>query len=105
MADKKQRLLDVWLVETNAVYRGVPFAVVTDWLQQGRLIAEDCVRLAGSQKWHDIRKVPALTPYLPRAEPHRADDAAEALEPVELGLEAGRTVEEEDEDVDMIPLI
>jgi biopolymer transport protein ExbD len=105
MTTAKQRLLDIWLVESNTVYRGVPFVVVTDWLQQGRLLAEDCVRLAGSKKWHDIRAVPALAPYLPKAEPHQAQDTAEALEPVELGLEAGRLIEEEDEDVDMIPLI
>ena len=39
MADKK-RLLDVWIVGINMVYREVPFAVVTDWLQQGRLLVD-----------------------------------------------------------------
>jgi hypothetical protein len=43
MADKK-RLLDIWILEINKVYRDVPFAVVTDWLQQGRLLPEDKVR-------------------------------------------------------------
>lgn len=105
MADAKQRLLDVWILEMNTVYREVPFVVVTDWLQQGRLLREDCVRLAGSKKWHAISAVPALGPYLPRVEPQRAEDRAEALEPVELGLDWRRPSEEEDEDVDMIPLI
>jgi biopolymer transport protein ExbD len=104
-ADGKQRLLDVWILEINTVYREVPFVVVTDWLQQGRLLREDCVRRAGSKQWHAIDKVPALGPYLPRAEPQRAEDRAEALEPVELGLDWRRPGEEEDEDVDMIPLI
>src|SRR5882672_7971129 len=105
MSDGKQRLLDVWILEINTVYRQVPFAVVTDWLQQGRLLADDCVRLAGSKKWHAIKAVPALGPYLPRVEPQRAEDQAEALEPVELGLDWHRPGEEEDDDVDMIPLI
>lgn len=105
MADGKQRLLDVWIQEMNTVYREVPFVVVTDWLQQGRLLREDCVRLAGSKKWHTIAAVPALSPYVPRAEPQRAEDRAEALEAVELGLDWRRPGEEEDEDVDMIPLI
>jgi hypothetical protein len=105
MADGKTRMLDVWIREMNTVYREVPFVVVTDWLQQGRLLRVDCVRLAGSKKWHEIHTVPALSPYLPRVEPQRAEDRAEALEPVELGLEWRRPGEEEDEDVDMIPLI
>jgi biopolymer transport protein ExbD len=105
MADGRQRQLDVWILEINTVYREVPFVVVTDWLQQGRLLPVDCVRLTGSKKWHAIGTVPAFGPYLPRIEPQRAEDRAEALEPVELGLEAHSHRDEEDEDVDMIPLI
>jgi hypothetical protein len=104
MADKK-RLLDVWIVEINQVYREVPFSVVTDWLQQGRLLAEDRVRLAGGTQWHVVDKVPGLVPFLPKAEPLAAEDRAEALEPVDLGFAPTRRVEDEDEDVDMIPLI
>ena len=62
----KDRSLDVWLLDLKKVYTGVPFTVVTDWLQQGRLLPSDCVRLAGKEKWHAIDKVPALTPYLPK---------------------------------------
>jgi biopolymer transport protein ExbD len=101
----QERILDVWLVDLNEVYSAVPFTVVADWLQQGRLLAEDRVRLAGNQKWHTISAVPAFAPYLPRPEPLAAEDQAEAMEPVELGLDFRRTHEEEDEDVDMIPLI
>jgi biopolymer transport protein ExbD len=104
MADNK-RLLDVWIVELNRVYREVPFAVVTDWLQQGRLLREDKVRLAGGKTWHLLSKVPAFAPFLPRAEPLVVEDQAEALEPVDLGFVPTRRIEEEDEDVDMIPLI
>lgn len=104
MADK-QRLVDVWIVEINKVYRDVPFVVVTDWVQQGRLLAEDKVRLAGAKTWHPLHKVPALVPFLPRVEPLAVEDKAEALEPVDLGFVPTRRIEEEDEDVDMIPLI
>jgi biopolymer transport protein ExbD len=104
MADQ-QRVLDVWLLDMNEVYSAVPFNVVADWLQQGRLLGEDRVRIAGNKKWHDIADVPAFAPYLPRPEPTEAEDQAEALEPVELGLDFQRVHEEEDEDVDMIPLI
>ncbi len=83
----------------------MPFTVVADWLQQGRLLAEDRVRLAGNKKWHTFATVPAFAPYLPKEEPLQVQDEAEALEPVDLGLDWRRPQEEDDEDVDMIPLI
>jgi biopolymer transport protein ExbD len=42
---------------------------------------------------------------LPKAEPFRADDQAEALEAVHLDFAYKRPADDEDEDVDMIPLI
>lgn len=99
------KLLDVWIVDGNTVYREVPFTVVTDWLQQGRLLAEDQVRAAGGKKWHKLEDVAAFRPYLPHPEPLETPDQAEALQPVDLGLEPSRRREDEDEDVDMIPLI
>jgi len=104
MAQKK-RLLDVWIVDGNTVYRDVPFTVMTDWLQEGRLLPDDRARLSGTSAWHQIGKVPAFTPYLPKIEPHRAEDRAEALEPVEMGFDWKNPAEADDEDVDMIPLI
>jgi biopolymer transport protein ExbD len=103
---EKRRELDVWILQANTVYRKVPYTVVTDWLQEGRLLAEDKVRAAGGDKWHLIGKVPALVAFLPRAEPFRVEDKAEALEPVEVGFDwkKGHGADEE-EDVDMIPLI
>ena len=99
------RLLDVWIVDLNKVYTGVPFTVVTDWLQQGRLLPTHRVRLAGKEKWHLVEAVPALTPYLPTPQPLATEDRAEALEPIDLGLESPKLHEAEDDDVDMIPLI
>src|SRR5688572_7837456 len=100
-----QRLLDVWVLDPNTVYKDVPFTVVADWLQQGRLLPEDRVRLAGGAKWLPLIEVSAFAPYIPGAEPLAADDAAEALEPVDMGLDWGKSHEEDDDDVDMIPLI
>ena len=42
---QKRRFLDVWIVESNTVYQEVPFEVVTDWVQQGRLLADDQVKI------------------------------------------------------------
>jgi biopolymer transport protein ExbD len=100
-----QRLLDVWLLDGNTVYKAVPFTVIADWLQQGRLLPEDRVRIAGGNKWLPITEVGAFEPYLPRPEPMEAEDTAEALEPVDLGLEFAAKKADEEDDVDMIPLI
>src|SRR5262249_15176299 len=100
-----QRILDVWIVDLKKVYTGVPFTVVTDWLQEGRLLPADRVRLTGKEKWHPVDKVPALTPYLPKPQPRAVEDRAEAAAPAELGFPSPKLVEGEDEDVDMIPLI
>jgi biopolymer transport protein ExbD len=100
-----ERLLDVWIVDLKKVYTSVPFTVVTDWLQQGRLLASDRVRLAGKEKWHPIENVPALVPYVPKKQPLEIDDSAEAMAQIDLGLESPKLHEEEDDDVDMIPLI
>ena len=50
MAAKK--LLDVWIIETDSVYKGVPYTVIVDWLLEGRLLEDDQVRLQGTEKWH-----------------------------------------------------
>jgi biopolymer transport protein ExbD len=102
---EKRRFLDVWIVETNTVYKEVPFAVVADWVQQGRLLEDDMIKPSGTKDWFKLGSSPELTPYLPRPEPHRPADEAEALEPVMLDFTYKRPHEEEDDDVDMIPLI
>jgi biopolymer transport protein ExbD len=103
---EKTRELDLWILQTNTVYRKVPYTVVTDWIQEGRLLAEDKVRPAGTEKWYELSKVPALAAFLPRAEEFRIEDRAEALEPVEVAFHWGKGKgEDEEQDVDMIPLI
>jgi biopolymer transport protein ExbD len=103
---EKRRELDVWIVQSNTVYRKVPYTVVADWIQEGRLLGEDRVRAAGGDKWHVIARVPALAAFLPRPEAFPIEDKAEALEPVASAFDwhQGHAADEE-EDVDMIPLI
>ncbi len=104
MADKR-RFLDVWIIESNTVYREVPFTVVADWVQQGRLLEDDRLRPSGTAEWLRVGGSPEFSPYLPRSEPDRVDDQAEALEPVELDFRWKKPHPDEDDDVDMIPLI
>jgi biopolymer transport protein ExbD len=104
MADKRQ-FIDVWIIETNTVYREVPYNVVCDWVQQGRLLEDDRVRPSGTREWLRLGGVAGFAAFLPRPEPLRADDQAEALEPVQTEFSWKRRSEEEEGDVDLIPLI
>ncbi len=81
---EKRRFIDVWIVETNTVYREVPYDVVADWVQQGRLLEDDRLRQSGTNEWTPLGSMPAFTAYLPKAEPFRAEDQAEALEQVQI---------------------
>ncbi len=105
MAEPKKFQFDVWLTHANTVYRGVPYEVVTDWIQQGRLLEDDRIRPVATEEWFVLAKVPAFSGYLPKHEPLRTDQQAEALEPVESGFAWGHKGEDEDVDPDMIPLI
>ncbi len=102
---EKRRFLDAWILETNTVYREVPYNIVTDWLQQGRLLADDKLRPSGTAEWLRVGDSPSFAAYLPRSEPFRADDQAEAFEPVEMDLTWRHRHDDDDDDVDMIPLI
>jgi biopolymer transport protein ExbD len=102
---EKRRFLDVWIIESNTVYREVPFTVVVDWVQQGRLLEDDMLRPSGTAEWFKVGDSPSFAPYLPKAEPYRAEDQAEALEPVQVDFTWKRPHDDDDEDVDMIPLI
>jgi biopolymer transport protein ExbD len=102
---KSKRYYDIWIIETNTVYREVPYEVVTDWLQQGRLLGSDKARPAGASDWFELAQLPEIAAYAPRREEHRAEDVAEALEPVELEMNWKRSPGDDDQDVDMIPLI
>jgi biopolymer transport protein ExbD len=100
-----RKFLDVWIIETNTVYQEVPFTVVADWVQQGRLLEDDKVKPSGTAEWFRVGGMPSFHAYLPRAEPFRVEDKAEALEPVHLDFAWKRRPGDDEEDVDMIPLI
>jgi biopolymer transport protein ExbD len=101
----KVKNLDVWLTDGNVVYKEVPFTVVIDWIQQGRLLEEDQVKPAGTEKWFKIASSKALAAYLPKPEPFASEDQAEALEPVDVDFSYKKPHEEGEDDPDMIPLI
>jgi biopolymer transport protein ExbD len=102
----KTKGYDVWLTATNRVYRAVPYDVVADWLQQGRIVGDDRVRPEGGGNWDLISASPLFATYLPRPAPQpTAEDRAEALEPVGFDIPSSRRPLDEDDDVDMIPLI
>lgn len=102
---EKRRFLDVWLVEANTVYREVPYSVVTDWIQQSRLLADDMLRPSGTRDWFKVGGNPEFAAFLPKAQPFQIEDQAEVLEPVEMEVGWKRTADDEDDDPDMIPLI
>jgi biopolymer transport protein ExbD len=118
----KGETFDVWILQTNSVYRGVPFTVVADWAQQGRLLEDDQVRPTGTAGWLPIADHSTLRAYLPPPAPYKVqglpeekaakdgaakvEDVAKALEPIQLDIPWKRHGDSaEDDDVDMIPLI
>jgi biopolymer transport protein ExbD len=105
MSDQPKRFFDLWFVEANNVIKEVPFHVVTDWLQQGRATGDDRVKPSGTADWVPFGSVVAFQPYLLQLVPIRAEDPAEAMDPVEMDFDWKRHETEEDDDVDMIPLI
>ena len=69
MANKPPKAFDVWFVAANTVYKGVPYHVVADWAQEGRLRPTDMVRPAGTNMaWATVAEH-----ELPRRLPAAAD--------------------------------
>ena len=119
MAAKPPKAFDVWFVAANTVYKAVPYNVVAEWTLGGRLGAADMVRPSGTQApWAKVGTHALLTDYLPRLTATAAPTPAvgEALipavaiseTPVELPdpeLPPSVSRFEDDDEVDMIPLI
>src|SRR4051812_9372659 len=101
---EKRRFFDLWIVDSNTVYKEVPYTVVIDWLQQGRLLEDDKIKPSGTAEWHRLGGYHDFVPFLPRPDPLTAEDEAEALEPVVMDFQWKKHHDEEDNDVDMIPL-
>ncbi len=110
MSDRP-RNFDVWFQAANTVYKKVPFQVVAEWTQGGRLAPTDQLRPAGTeQPWKPLAEFELLADYVPRPSPLPVaeDDGSPAPVPadeVEVGVVRRRRREEEDDDPDMIPLI
>ena len=120
---KAPKAFDVWFVSANTVYKAVPYNVVADWAQQGRLAATDMVRPAGaSVAWVKVEEHEFLSDYLPRPVEARAVPAAAADEAVPAEVVRGgepaphaelpdpeppprKRADDADDEVDMIPLI
>ena len=113
---------DVFLVVADTVYKGVPYHIVCGWAEQGRANADDKLRPAGSTApWMRFGDHPMVSDFLPR-KPRTtpvpqpglglpvASVAPSSLYPEEPAhaIEMDRwkkTPEDDDDDVDMIPLI
>ena len=126
---KPPKAFDVWFVAANTVYKAVPYNVVADWTQQGRLAPTDMVRPTGTKAaWVAIAEHEFLSDYLPRPAAAKAVPAAAtavaagaavaALPAIGETPASGEAAElpepepvhihrrgDEDDDVDMIPLI
>lgn len=101
----QRHFYDVWIVEANQVYRDLPFTVVAGWVEEGRLLEEDRVRVAGTGAWKQLAGSQLFASYFPRPDAMRTEDRAEALEPVQLDFQWMPPADDEEDDVDMIPLI
>lgn len=99
------RTFDVWVQASNTIYRGVPFNVVTDWAQQGRLSATDRLRPAGTESWSTVADDPIIADFLFVRPKQRAAGPAPALALEAADVAWHKLHQDGDDDVDMIPLI
>lgn len=101
--------LDVWLVASNTVYKGVPFSVAASWAEQGRIAKTDKVRPAGgpNDSWQPVSQLEQLADYLfgGGEKVVETGDLAESLGKVEIDPQWPKSIADDDDDVDMIPLI
>ena len=59
---EKRKFFDVWIVEIEKVYREVPYNVVVDWVQQGRLLENDRLRVSGTKDWMQLGDASDMQP-------------------------------------------
>lgn len=109
MAEQPKRFFDVWFVSANNVIKEVPYHAVTDWIQSGKVQADDRIKPSGTADWFQLGSVVAFQAYFTQPEieeqQHKPDDLASAMDPVEMDFDWKKSKEDEDDDVDMIPLI
>ena len=109
---KPPKSFDVWFVAANTVYKAVPYNVVADWTGQGRLSSSDKLRPAGTEsEWKPVSEWELFADYLPAPVLIPAPTAPGGVPlalpdaPEEETLIHTRNEAEEDDEVDMIPLI
>ena len=74
-------------------------------MQQGRLLEADRAKPSGTKELQKHGEMGEFRAYFAVPEPFHPQDSAEALGAVSLDVPIKRSAEEEDDDVDMIPLI
>ena len=124
---KPPKAFDVWFVAANTVYKGVPYNVVADWVQQGRLAPTDMVRPDRRRRSPGLlsRSTSSCPTICPSSSGEsRPGRSTRGIRGRRIGIDApnwrvgstGRTAGpggvvvpqaggDEDDDVDMIPLI
>ena len=63
MSDQPKSFFDVWFIAANSVMKEVPYHVVTDWVQQTKLSAEDRVKPSGTADWFKLGSLAAFQPH------------------------------------------
>lgn len=97
----KANRFDIWFTKTGQVYKDVPFDVAAEWVQESRIHSRDKLKPAGSADWHPLSDFPLLSVYQgDETEPEKVDDIDS-----DTTMPMRRVMEEDDSDVDMIPLI
>jgi biopolymer transport protein ExbD len=117
---KRIESFDVWIETGNTVYQGVPYDVVSRWTLEGRLGQQDRLREAGTKDWKIVAEWEEFQNQV-QLKTHSAtissnldndeeefeldDEPALVLEPIEAPFPNVKAFDDEDDDVDMIPLI
>jgi serine/threonine protein kinase len=88
---KPPEAFDVWFVDANTVYNGVPYAVLADWTQKGQIASTDRVRSTGTEEvWLLLAEHEQFSDYLPQSQaktpPKPTADSAQSEAPVALGV-------------------
>lgn len=104
MPSDAPRFFSVWLKQSNMTYSGVPFTVICDWISEGRVTVNDCVRTAGQPSWDYLGDHKLFAPYFQMGGAAPTPEAI-ADEMNAIDLEIPHKKEHEDDEVDMIPLI
>lgn len=114
---KTPRTFDLWMISADTVYRGMPYQVLSGWVEQGRVGRQDKVRADGDTAWTLIGDHPLLADFLPRTTTRFTTVApvsvtndnvpppSPPLDDLDIEVEWKKPSRDDDDEVDMIPLI